>query len=154
LRFLEDLGFKSTNDRLFIPILKALKFVDENGVPTKRYFRFLDDGQWRAVLAEGLTDAYADLYTLHTKAHTLSKQEITGKLKSLTEGKYSEHVISNMARTFIELAKLADFDAASAMAAADVQTAVPAPADAAPPRPEPRQVDELDRPLRTRSSGL
>lgn len=31
VRFIEELGFKSTNDRLFIPLLKALHFLDEGG---------------------------------------------------------------------------------------------------------------------------
>lgn len=43
LRFIEDLGFKSTNDRLFIPVLKGLGFIEDNGVPKRRYFVFLDD---------------------------------------------------------------------------------------------------------------
>lgn len=109
LRFLEDIGFKSTNDRLFIGILKALKFLDENSVPTQRYFHFLDDTQSARILADGVRDAYEDLFRINKKANTMSVSEIQGKLKSLTEGKKSEKVIVNMARTFVELSKLADF---------------------------------------------
>lgn len=108
-KFLEDLGFKNTNDRLFIPLLKSLKFLDENGVPLKRYFDFLDDGRWKQVLAEGARDAYEDLFRLNKNAQNLSQPDIIGKLKSLTEGKKSESVIANMARTFSEIVRLADF---------------------------------------------
>lgn len=41
-KFLEDLGFKSSTDRLFIGMLKALVFLDEGGQPTQRYYEFLD----------------------------------------------------------------------------------------------------------------
>jgi hypothetical protein len=40
----------------------------------------------------------------------LSKADLTGKFKSLTEGKKSDTVLSNMVRTFLELAKFADFE--------------------------------------------
>jgi len=37
IKFLEGLEFKSTNDRLFIGVLKDLGFLDEDGIPTQRY---------------------------------------------------------------------------------------------------------------------
>jgi len=44
-KFLENLEFKSTNDRLYIGLLKGLGFLDPNGTPTERYFKFLDQSQ-------------------------------------------------------------------------------------------------------------
>jgi hypothetical protein len=110
LKFIEDLGFKSTNDRLFIPLLKALRFIDENGVPTQRYFDFLDENRWKAVLAEGIQEAYEDLFRLNKRAYKLSKGDIAGKFKSLTQGKKSDIVLTNMVKTFMELVKFADFE--------------------------------------------
>jgi hypothetical protein len=109
LRFLEDMGFKSTNDRLIIPLLKGLRFLDDNGAPTQRYFDFLDDNQSARVLADGIRDAYEDLFRINKRAYSLPKNDLAGKLKSLTEGKKSEKVIENMVRTFLALSKLADF---------------------------------------------
>jgi hypothetical protein len=83
LRFVEELGFTSTNDRLFIPLLKAMKFLDESGKPTARYHSFLDDTQWKQVLAEGIKDAYPDLFRVNRNAHTLPREQISGKIKSL-----------------------------------------------------------------------
>lgn len=40
VRFIEELGFKSTNDRLFIPLLKALHFLDEGGETDSSLPRF------------------------------------------------------------------------------------------------------------------
>ena len=41
-RFLENLGFTSTNDRLLIGILKELGLLNADGAPQQRYFDFLD----------------------------------------------------------------------------------------------------------------
>jgi hypothetical protein len=109
VRFVEELGFTSTNDRLFIPLLRAMRFVDESGKPTSRYHAFLDDTQWQLVLAEGIKDAYPDLFRVNRDASTLSREQLTGKMKSLTEGKVSAAVLGNMTKTFLELVKLADF---------------------------------------------
>ncbi len=111
LKVLESLGFKSTNDRLFIPLLKAMKFVDEAGKPTARYHSFLDDTVWKRVLADGVRDAYSDLFRINRTAHTLSREQLTGKLKSLGEGKLSPAILANTTKTFLELVKLADFSA-------------------------------------------
>lgn len=112
-RFLEGLGFKSTSDRLIIGVLKALRFLDENGAPLQRYFEFLDQGQSARVLAEGIRDAYADLYQLNNNAHDLTRADVKGKMKTLTQGQYTDSVLDKMAMTFFALAKEADFQAAS-----------------------------------------
>ena len=41
-KFLEDLGYKSSNDRLVIGMFKALGLLDDNGQPLQRYYEFLD----------------------------------------------------------------------------------------------------------------
>lgn len=110
IKFLEDLGFKSTNDRLLISVLKALDFLDENSVPTQRYFEYLDDSQSARILAEAIEDAYEDLFRLNKKANEMERSKIVGKLKSLTEGKKSKQVYEKMALTFESLVNLADFD--------------------------------------------
>jgi hypothetical protein len=110
-RFLEGLGFKSSSDRLFIGVLKALQFLDGSGAPRERYFEFLDQGQSQRVLAEAIRDAYADLYQLNNKAHELSRADVKGKMKTLTQGQYTDAVIDKMVSTFFALAKNADFEA-------------------------------------------
>jgi hypothetical protein len=37
IQLLKDAGFKSTNDRAFIPLLKAIGFLTADGKPTQRY---------------------------------------------------------------------------------------------------------------------
>lgn len=114
LSFLENLGYKSSSDRLMINLLKALGFLSADGAPTERYYRFLDQIEAPKVLAEGLEDAYADLYQLNRNAHTLGRTELKNKLKTLTQGQYSDSVLTKMASTFVELGKRADFSGPSA----------------------------------------
>ncbi|MGQ3298457.1 DUF5343 domain-containing protein [Reyranella sp.] len=115
-RFLESLDFKSTSDRLVIGVLKALGFLDAEGRPQERYFRFLDQTQSAAVLGEAIEEAYSDLYQINKQAHTLSKADITNKLKTLSQGQLSEAVLDKISMTFGALAKLADFGKRPAVA--------------------------------------
>jgi hypothetical protein len=111
ISFLTNLGFKSSGDRLYIGVLKALGFLTSSGVPTERYFEFLDQTQSAYVLADGIREAYADLFELNTKANEMSSTEVKNKLKTLTQGSFSESVINKMAATFLALAAEADFAA-------------------------------------------
>jgi hypothetical protein len=139
LKFIEDLGFKSTNDRLFIPLLKAMRFLDEAGKPTSRYHSFLDDTESKRVLADGIRDAFADLFRINKNAHTFTREQLTGKLKSLSEGKLSPAVLGNMAKTFLELVKLADFSSQPPLAPPDESAGEDAPEtpQIPPPKPSP-----------------
>jgi hypothetical protein len=113
-KFLKNLEFTSSNDTLFIGILKGLGFVDDSGTPTNRYFQFLDQTQSGAVLAEAIREAYDDLFAINTQAQDLSQDEIKNKLRTLTQGQKSEKVISLMAATFKALVGLADWKAPAA----------------------------------------
>ena len=108
-KFLAQLEFKSTNDRLFIGMLKFLEFIDSNGVPQDRYFKFLDQTQSKHVIGEAIEEAYSDLFAVNKKANEMSVNEVKNKLKTLTQGSKSETVIHNMANTFTALCKYADF---------------------------------------------
>ncbi|WP_167051715.1 DUF5343 domain-containing protein [Salinibacterium sp. ZJ77] len=108
-KFLEGLGFPSSNDRTMINVLKSLGFLDDSGVPTRRYHEYLDQTQSALVLAEGLRDAYSDLFRLNKAANTMSQSEVKGKMKTLSEGQFTDRVLTQMAGTFTTLAKLADF---------------------------------------------
>lgn len=108
-KFLEDLGFKSTNDRLLISLIKSLEFLDSNGAPTEFYFRFLDDSQSKLVLGESIRKTYSELFMLNTKANELSPSEIKNKFKTIAQGKKSDDVLNRMSNTFKLLCEQADF---------------------------------------------
>lgn len=108
-KFLEQLEYKSTNDRLFIGVLKFLRFIDNNGIPQDRYFQFLDQTQSKQVLAEAIKEAYADLFTVNVRAQEMSTSEVKNKLKTLLQGSKSDTVLQFMANTFTGLCRYADF---------------------------------------------
>ena len=107
--FLIQLGFKSTSDRLLIQVLKGLSFLDSNGVPTDRYFQFLDKSQSKYILSDAIKEAYADLFQVNIKANELSVADVKNKLKTIFQGKKSEEIFQKMSKTFKELCDNADF---------------------------------------------
>lgn len=108
-KFMADLGFTSSNDRQFVNVLKALGFLDDSGTPQERYFKFLDQSLSKKMVAVGITEAYADLFALNTSAQKMTKSEVEGKFKTLTNGTKENATISYMASTFINLCGYADW---------------------------------------------
>ncbi len=83
VKFFENLGFTSTNDRPFIGILKDLGFLNPDGVPQQRYYDFMYRSRSRQVVAEGIKDAFGDLFAINTKAHELTVEDAA---KQVTHG--------------------------------------------------------------------
>lgn len=110
--FLKNLGFKSTNDRGIIPLLKALDFLHESGSPTEYYKDLRDDTIWKKALGRQIKDLYSDLYNIHTEIHNASDDEIKGAISRVT-GKDAK-VVGRYFNTFKTLIKLADFDGITA----------------------------------------
>lgn len=106
-KFLESLEFKSTNDRLFIGLLKGLGFLDESGAPTARYYEFMDQTLSKKVMAQAVVDAYEDLFNVNTEAQKLPTEDVKNKLRTLTQGKHSDKVYGLMANTFKALSDYA-----------------------------------------------
>ena len=108
-RFLSNLEFKSTNDRLIIGILKDLGFLDTDGAPQQRYFEFLDKSQSAKVVAEGIREAYSDLFNINKEAYKLSAEDAKNKLRTLYAGSKKDSIIGKIASTFVALCEYADF---------------------------------------------
>lgn len=108
-KFLEDLGYKSSNDRLITGVLKSLGLLGDTGEPTQRYYDFLDQTQSKKIIAIGIQEAYEDLFNLNRDAQNLSQEEVKNKLKTLTQGQKGDKVIESMARTFKTLCEYADW---------------------------------------------
>ena len=106
---MENLNFKSSNDRLYVGLFKALGLLDESGAPTSRYYEFIDQTQTARILAIGIEEAYEDLFNLRKDAYNLTVDEVKNKLKTLTQGQKSDNVLGLMANTFKSLCELADW---------------------------------------------
>jgi hypothetical protein len=130
LKFLLQLEYKSTADRLIIGVLKGLGFLDETSAPTERYFRFLDQSEAGKVLAEGIREAYDDLFRINTKAFQLTELEVKNKLKTLTQGQKSDTVLDDMAKTFVALCAIADWTTPVQIEAPIIKVETPSSVDA------------------------
>jgi uncharacterized protein DUF5343 len=106
---LKQLGFPSSNDRPIIPVLKVLGFLDGNGVPQDRYRRFKNPAEARRVMADGIKEAYADVFAIDERANKLPADQIKGIFARLSEK--GEGVTDKMAMTFRALVEHADFSA-------------------------------------------
>lgn len=107
--FLKTLGFKSSNDRQLIVLLKGLGFLTGDGTPTDRYKSFRNRPLAKRVLAESLREAYSDIFLANTNAHKATQKEIEGIVAAKTSK--GERAIQEIARTFLTVCKQADFDA-------------------------------------------
>lgn len=123
-KFLEDLGYKSSNDRLVVGMFRALGLLDDNGQPLQRYYEFLDQTQTGKILAIGIEEAYGDLFNLRKDAQNMSNDEVKNKLKTLTQGQKSDKVIGLMAMTFRAFCDLADWSEATEIQGSSENTAV------------------------------
>jgi hypothetical protein len=103
------LGMKSSSHRALIPLLKKLGFVDQANVPTEAYRLYRDNARSQKIMAQQLRSAYSDLYQTHEYAHELGKEELVSKLRILTGAGEDDRNIRDVASTFLELRKLADF---------------------------------------------
>jgi uncharacterized protein DUF5343 len=121
--FLKQLGFGSSSDRPMISVLKALGFLDDASGPTERYRSYKDPAIARAVLAQGIRDAYADVLNVDTEAHTKQASELTGIFSRLSNK--GEAVNQKMATTFKALASHADFTTNAAVGLASQPTDSP-----------------------------
>lgn len=108
-KFLEDLGYKSSSDRLIVGMLKALGLLNDTGEPTQRYYEFLDQTQSKKILAKGIQEAYEDIFNVNKDAQNMSQEEVKNKLKTLTHGQKGDAVVDKMAKTFKTLCDYADW---------------------------------------------
>ncbi|WP_370305725.1 DUF5343 domain-containing protein [Sinimarinibacterium flocculans] len=112
VQHLKDLGFTSSNHRLFLPLLKALGFLSADGRPTQRYHDYRgDEDTAKRVMGEALREAYADLFVLRAKPTEGDKALFEGKFKSAHNS--TERMAKLMNATFFSLLPLANLDGVS-----------------------------------------
>jgi hypothetical protein len=104
------LGLKSSSYRPMIPFLKKLGFIDQANVPTKVYLDYRDEGKSEMIMAQQIKSTYSQLYSAHTYAHKLTKEQILSKLSSVLGTSKDDKTIPKVAATFLELCKLANFE--------------------------------------------
>lgn len=108
IEVLRNLGFTSTNDRAFIPLMKKLGFLFDDGTPSSLYDQLKDPTSTKRILAIQMKSLYADLYAINTEIHNASDADIKGAISRVT-GK-DEDGVNRIFNTFKALCKVADFN--------------------------------------------
>jgi len=110
IKYLESIGYRSTNDRPIVRVLKSLGFVDQSsGVPTQR-FKDFRTAKSKQVMASALRETYVELFKTYPYPLKQSNEDLMNffaqKEPSLKKGTLQYYVF-----TFKTLCEFADFEA-------------------------------------------
>jgi hypothetical protein len=106
-RTLPTLGFKSTNDRPIISILKYVDFLDSSGTPNQNYKDFRDSTKAGSILATELKKSYSELFELYPNACDKDEKALKDFFAPTTDA--GEQVVIATVSTFKVLCGFADF---------------------------------------------
>ena len=81
--WLASVGYSDKqNDRRFIPILKELGFISDDGSPTTVYSEYRDKDKSKEIMMKALKDAYPDLFSTYNDPFTESDADISNLIKN------------------------------------------------------------------------
>ncbi len=107
LKWLQAAGFKSSNDRGFIAVLKFLQLIDGKGAPTEKYDA-MKRPTWKASLGTYVREAYSDIFKDIPNAHQRGREELIDEFRSHDSAAGSE-TINRAVSTFQALCAVAEF---------------------------------------------
>ncbi|WP_298667932.1 DUF5343 domain-containing protein [uncultured Methanofollis sp.] len=107
LDWLVSLGFKSSNDRRMVKILKAINFVDASGRPTELWNQYRGK-DYRQILAQGIICGYPELFNIYPDAFARNAEELGNVISTKSNG--GKRTIEVIVSTFKTLCEMADFD--------------------------------------------
>lgn len=110
-QYINSVGFKSSNDRAILTVLKAIGFVDNSGVPTQAWQAYRNKSQSKVVMAAALRKGYSTLFTTYPDAQRKDNEALRNFFSSHTS--VGEVALGYMVRTFKTLAEMADFEASA-----------------------------------------
>ena len=68
-------------------------------MPLQRYYEYLDRTQSQKVLAEGVREAFSDLFAVNINANKMDSSEVKNKLRTLYAGSKTDNIIGRIAKT-------------------------------------------------------
>ena len=102
-------GYKSSNDRSIVSVLKALGFLDGGGVPTDLWKEARTHPE--NATARGIRQCCADLFQTFPDANRKDSESLTNYFKAKTT--VGDAVVKQIIGTFKALVAIANFDDAS-----------------------------------------
>ncbi len=130
IKYLESVGFKSSNDRYLISILKFVGFLDSSGAPTDTWHAYRHKENAPGVMAKAIRTAYSDLFNVYSDAYRRDNETLRDYFS--TQRKVSERTLDLIVRTFTVLCELADFEAVAVDVPEAPTSIAPAPTLAIP----------------------
>lgn len=115
-KYLEQVGFKSTNDRYIIGVLKFVGLVDSSGAPTDLWQSYRNRQAAGATLAAALRGGYDNLFSTYPDAYRKDNEALRNYFSAHT--KVAERTLGLIVATFKALCDLADFEASQPAEAA------------------------------------
>lgn len=106
LNWLKIIGFKSSNDRSLIYIIKYIGFIDQSGKPTSTWTSFRG-ANYKFVLGDAIRSGYSELYKIYPNAHIQSTSELTHVFS--TSSSAGAQAIAKTVATFKTLTQEAEF---------------------------------------------
>lgn len=108
-RYLYSIGYKATNDRPIIRVLKSIDFIDTNGVPTQKFKDFRTNKS-EQVMASSLRKTYEDLFRIYPEPLKRSKKDLENFFAE-KKPKLKKQALGLHVDTFMALCEFADFGA-------------------------------------------
>jgi hypothetical protein len=107
LKVLEARGYRSSNDRSILRVLRGLGLTDEGGTPTEAWVQYRDRSTNRALLASLIHMTYKELFETYPDAYNRSDNELQNFMRARTG--VSDSTVRLMVNTFKTLCSMADF---------------------------------------------
>lgn len=109
IKWLESVGYKSSNDRSMIGVLQQILFIDDTGTPLEGWMQYRG-ADYKKTLGKYIVKGYSELFEMYPDANLKNKAELDNFFSTKTKG--GEQVISKITSTFKTLCELAEFDVA------------------------------------------
>lgn len=107
-RHLSEIGFSSSNDRNYIPLLKFLSFLTPRGLPTNKYYLFKNEDNYKSVLRDAIYDSYSKIFNQDKNVPNMSEEDLIKVFSKFSNASINIH--QKQATTFMQLCIYADFD--------------------------------------------
>ena len=108
VKTLEERGFRSSNDRSILRVIKSIGLTDDSGVPTQFWSHYRDRGKNRIILANLVRNTYNDLFHVYPDAQSRPEADLANFMSA--KSKAPATTVRLMVATFQTLCALADFD--------------------------------------------
>lgn len=105
--YLASVGFKSSNDRYLIRVLRFLGLIDSSGKPTDAWREFRDTARGPATLANLLRENYKELFEAYPDAYDRPQDVLRDFFATKTD--VAESTLGRIVSTFQNIAEAADF---------------------------------------------